>query len=292
MVGRVLYITVLFILGSYAQRENFVIEGNDNIVTSEVQFNEFNFGSNWRGPAQSIVCINYRYDEAATNEFGEPDQSFRYFPPGSLAGASITDSGDGQSILRLSGVNAAHVGEYIAVATNEHGEDRASAFVTQGVAPFITEGSVKSEVGQAPRIPDGFTIVRIDSGQSRTIDVGGQVNIEEGGSVTLSADDIEGQPGRNFIWTYRNDPTEPFGPLPSSTRINQGVSGTTGLLTINNTDRTIYGDYRVVASNRFGESVPVTTIVGAPPIIRFSSGSVTSGQGEIGNDFTFRLTID
>ena len=92
MRGGVLYITVLFILGSYAQRDNFVIEGNDNIVTSVVQFNEFNFGSNWRGPAQSTVCINYRYDEAATNEFGEPDQSFRYFPPGETIPIPLTFS--------------------------------------------------------------------------------------------------------------------------------------------------------------------------------------------------------
>ena len=54
---------------------------------------------------------------------------------------------------------------------------------------------------------------------------------------------------------------------------------------MNNIDMTLYGEYQVVATNEFGSSVPVTTIVGAPPIIRYSSGTVTSGRGEIGNNF-------
>ena len=92
MIGKVLYITVLFMLGSYAQRENFIIEGNENLVTSEVQSNEFNFGSNWRGPTESTVCINYRYDEAATSAFNVPEQSFHYFPPGETTFIPLTFS--------------------------------------------------------------------------------------------------------------------------------------------------------------------------------------------------------
>ena len=82
MIGRVLIISVLYMLGSYAQRENFIIEGNENFVESEVQFNEFKFGSNWQGPAQSTVCIDFTHDENATSQFGEPEVSFRFFPPG------------------------------------------------------------------------------------------------------------------------------------------------------------------------------------------------------------------
>ena len=41
--------------------------------------------------------------------------------------------------------------------------------------------------------------------------------------------------------------------------ITEGVSGTTGFLTINTIDMIIYGEYRVVAANYFGSSVPVTT---------------------------------
>ena len=166
-----------------------------------------------------------------------------------------------------------------AAGPNTYGTFRAEASNSAG------SDAVISQVGQAPRIEVSGSLIRIVSGQTRNVDVGGQVNIQEGGSVVLQAEDIEGQPGRNFIWTYRNNPTGPFGPLPSSTRINPDVSGNTGLLTINNIDRTIYGEYRVVATNDFGTSAPVTTVVGGPPIIRFSSGTVTSGQGEIGNDF-------
>ena len=162
---------------------------------------------------------------------------------------------------------------------NTYGTFRAQASNSAGSDAAI------SQVGQAPRIEPNSNLIRIVSGQTRIIDVGAKINIEEGGTVILEADNIEGQPGRTFIWSYRNSPTGTFGPLPSSTRITQGVSGTTGTLTINNIDRTLYGEYQVVATNEFGSSVPVTTIVGAPPIIRFSSGTVTSGRGEIGNDF-------
>ena len=162
---------------------------------------------------------------------------------------------------------------------NTYGTYRAQASNSVGSDAAI------SQVGQAPRIEPNSSLIRILSGQTRRVGFGAQINIEEGGTVILESEDIEGQPGRTFVWTYRNSPTGTFGPLPSSTRITQGVSGTTGTLTINNIDRTLYGEYQVVATNEFGSSVPVTTIVGAPPIIRYSSGTVTSGRGEIGNNF-------
>eukprot|EP00800_Vazella_pourtalesii_P014114 TRINITY_DN349_c0_g1_i8.p1 TRINITY_DN349_c0_g1~~TRINITY_DN349_c0_g1_i8.p1 ORF type:complete len:1376 (+),score=263.96 TRINITY_DN349_c0_g1_i8:789-4916(+) len=226
------------------------------------------------GPGETVTI-------AVNDIAGREPSSIRFFrsPPGSQQFVDITDN-PAYTITTTQGAD----GFTDSTISFTAGPDTYGTFRAQASNSAGSDAAI-SQVGQAPRIPDIFNIVRIVSGQSRTVDVGGQIYVQEGGSVTLSADDIEGQPARNFIWTYRNDPTDPFGPLPSSTRINQGVSGTTGLLTINNIDRTIYGEYRVVATNEFGESDPVTTIVGAPPIIRFSSGTVTSGQGEIGNDF-------
>ena len=214
------------------------------------------------GPGETVTI-------AVNDIAGREPSSIRFFrsPPGSQQFVDITDN-PAYTITTTQGAD----GFTDSTISFTAGPDTYGTFRAQASNSAGSDAAI-SQVGQAPRIPDIFNIVRIVSGQSRTVDVGGQIYVQEGGSVTLSADDIEGQPARNFIWTYRNDPTDPFGPLPSSTRINQGVSGTTGLLTINNIDRTIYGEYRVVATNEFGESDPVTTIVGAPPIIRFSSAS-------------------
>ena len=35
MIGKALFITALFVFGSCAQRENFIIEGNENFVESQ-----------------------------------------------------------------------------------------------------------------------------------------------------------------------------------------------------------------------------------------------------------------
>ena len=200
-------------------------------------------------------------------------------PPGGSTFVAITDSppfdistqvnadGKTESVLTFT-VGADTYGTYRAQASNSAGTDVAV-----------------SVVGQPPRVNSRFTIKKVGAGESATIEVGGQVNIEEGGTLSLTATDLEGQPGRVFEWTYRNTPTGPFIPLPTTSNIREFASGNLGTLQISNIDRSQYGEYRVRATNEFGESNEVTTIVGAPPIIRFSTGTETDGEGEIGQNF-------
>ncbi|KAI6653198.1 ADAMTS-like protein 2 [Oopsacas minuta] len=164
------------------------------------------------------------------------------------------------------------------VGADTYGTYRAEAMNSAGTDAAI------SQVGQPPRVIDRFNLITISAGSSRTVPVGAQIGVAESGSVTLTATDVDGQPGRQFVWTYRNDPDGPFLPLPAN-RITESVDGNVGSLIINSIDRSQYGEYRVIATNQFGESTPVTTVVGGPPIIRFSSGVETDGEGEIGNNF-------
>ena len=423
MRGGVLFITTLFILGSYAQRENFINEGNENLDESEVQLYEFNFGSNWRGPSPSTVYIDFSYDQEATTPFGEPDETFRFYPPGetgsipltfslqpedfttfpfvfpvivndprvcpnitkraptnqisiqggpscnggyeyqvtvgerydvarsnieytlgsppdlvessqvltpapntfygklgatfqvgvegtetviinatdfqgeprgsirwyfraggtgaetllpgSLAGVTITDAGDGQSTLSLSGVNTAHVGQYIARATNEHGEDSASAFVTQGVGPFIIEGSGQSD--------------------SSSFRVGANRNVNPGETITIRAEDRQSDPSSTITWSYSRSESGPYsvitsgGPYSISSSSGSGNVGTNSSLRISNVGPGQYGYYRAEAVNPQGTYISSSSLVGRCCQLNLGSGIETDGDGNIGSDFNTNL---
>ena len=416
MMGRALFITALFILGSYAQRKNFITEGNQNFDESEVQIYEFNFGSNWRGPASSTVYIDFSYDQEATTPFGEPDETFRFYPPGetesipltfslqpkdftsfpfvfpvivdnsricpditkraptnqisiqggpscnggyeyqvtvgerydvarsnieyigrsppdlvessqvltpapntfygklgatfqvgvegtetviinatdfqgdprgsiqwyfraggtgaetllpgSLAGVTITNAGDGQSILRLSGVNTAHVGQYIARATNEHGEDSASAFVIQGVGPLIIEGSGQSG--------------------SNSFRVGANRNVNPGETITIRAEDRQSDPSSTITWSYSRSESGPYsvvtngGPYSISSSSGSGNVGTDSSLRISNVGPGQYGYYRAEAVNPQGTYISRSSLVGRAPQLNWGPVSKRMETGTSG----------
>ena len=232
-------------------------------------------GDSFQAPSGQLVTIcatDLTGVEASTIQFSR-------IPPGGGTFVSVPNSppfsincqtnADGKTECCLSfTVGSNTYGTYRAQASNSAGSD--AAF---------------SVVGQPPRLDSRFTIMRVRAGESSTIEVGGEINIDEGGTLILSTTDLEGQPGRNFVWTYRNSPTGPFIPLPTTSNIREFATGNVGTLQISNIDRSMYGEYRVTANNEFGVSNQVRTIVGAPPIVRFSTGTETDGEGEIGQNF-------
>ena len=246
-------------------------ERSDTINTG----NTGKIGGSFQAPTGQVISIranDLTGVEASTVQWTR-------IPPGGDTFVPVTNSapfaissqpgadGKTESVLTFT-VGPDTYGTYRAQASNSAGSD-----------------SAISVVGQPPQLDSRFTARRVTSGQSSTIAVGGQVNIDEGGTLSLTATDLEGQPGRNFEWTYRNDPSGPFVPLPASSKISEFANENVGTLQISNIDRTMYGEYRVRATNEFGESNEVTTIVGAAPIIRFSTGTETDGTGEIGQNF-------
>ena len=250
-------------------------ERSDTINTG----NTGKIGGSFQAPTGQVISIranDLTGVEASTVQWTR-------IPPGGDTFVPVTNSapfaissqpgadGKTESVLTFT-VGPDTYGTYRAQASNSAGSD-----------------SAISVVGQPPQLDSRFTARRVTSGQSSTIAVGGQVNIDEGGTLSLTATDLEGQPGRNFEWTYRNDPSGPFVPLPASSKISEFANENVGTLQISNIDRTMYGEYRVRATNEFGESNEVTTIVGAAPIIRFSTGTETDGMGEIGQNFVIPI---
>ena len=281
MKTQFIYIFAIFILGIYAQVPPHVQRGSSSSIVSD--------GDGIIGESFNVIpgqTITIR-----ANDFTGVEPSIIHWsriPQGETEFINITsdatfsittsqnENGFTESSITFT-VESGIYGTYKAQAINSAGTDNAV-----------------SEVGQSPRIESRLNFIDVRSGESETIDVGGFVNIEEDGSVTLTATDTV-QHGRYFTWTYRNDPTGTFQPIQVSTVISQSVVDDTGYLTISNINRSYYGEYNVIASNMFGESTAVST-VGGTPYIRFSTGIETDGEGEIGNNFlipsnkTLRIT--
>ena len=236
--------------------------------------NDGNIGELFKASVGNAITI-YANDVAGVEE-----SVIRWYriPPGGTNFVEITS--DSTFIIR-SDANAQGFTESslsFIVGSNTFGTYRAEASNDAG-----SDASI-SVVGQAPRIVGSFTTIGIDAGESRTVNVGGQVNIEEGGTINLVVTDIDGQPDRTFFWFYRNTVDGPFEPLPAFSNIGRLVNGNVGTLVINSLFGAQHGEYRVQATNEFGESTNVTTTVGGPPIIRVLTGVETDGSGEIGQD--------
>ena len=213
---------------------------------------------------------------------GREASAIRWFriPPGGTSFIPVVNDGTYTITSQLNAQGFTDSTLSFPVGSNTFGTYRAEASNSAG------NDAALSVVGRGPRIDGELTFPpTIGSGQSRTVNVGAQISISDGGTVSLAATDLEGQPGRTFTWYYRSTTNGPFGPLPTSSNIRQLVNGNIGTLQISNLDRSQYGDYLVQATNQFGESTNVTTRVGGPPIIRVLTGTETDGEGEIGQDF-------
>ena len=218
----------------------------------------------------------------ATDIIGNPGGSIQWFLtaagstgriplPGSLTGITIETPQIGTSILQIGEINAAHLGEYVAVATNSEGTDTASAFITEGVAPFIIRGSGQSGISN--------------------FSVGANRAITPGDTVSIRAEDQQSNPSAVTTWSYSSSALGPFAPISSGGTNSISQTGTSNIgidstLTITNTQDAQLGYYRAEAVNAFGTSTS-TTLVGRSPGIRRGSGVISVGGTEdIGTSFT------
>ena len=432
---KIVFIAILLAVSYSNGQEDFIIEGTDNFVVTEINDYSFRFGSNCSGPSGSTVSITYEYNRAALREFGEPGEAICFIPPGettciliefqsnfetfvngeftfglidnidsricsnikkiiptniirigngdpscngvyrytvtvgekvdtadsiikfiiggqpprfqirdevtsldantyegylgttfqstvvstktirinaadiqgeplgdivwtfkaegsstetslpgSLAGVTITSGGAGQSELEISGVTQVHIGEYIAVATNSHGSHRASAFVTQGAAPFIIEGSGQSS--------------------SSSFRVGARRAGSVGETISIRAEDAQSDPSSTITWWYSRTQSGPFTAISSggaytiSASSGPGNVGTDSTLTISNVQAGHFGYYYyiAVATNEFGtysSRASLVQMVGRAPRLIRGSGIATSGSDNIGAQYhgTQRSTI-
>ena len=269
-----IHIFTIFIVGIYAQAPPHIQRGRSNSIVSD---GEGIIGESFNASPGQTITIRANdltgIEHSLFNWFRIPQGETEFISIVSDTTFSITTSQNEftESSITFTAESDTY-GTYKAEAINSAGTDE-----------------VVSEVGQSPRVENSFSIISVRSGQSRTVDVGAYVNIEEDGSVTLIATDLVEQPERYFTWTYKNNPTDTFQPISVSAAINQSAVGNTGYLTLSDIDRSYHGEYSVIATNVFGESSAVSTIVGGPPLIRSSTGTETDGEGEIGNDFLIPL---
>ena len=157
------------------------------------------------------------------------------------------------------------------MATNEHGEDRASAFVTQGVAPFITEGSGQSG--------------------SSSFRVGANRDVNPGETITIRAEDSQSNPSSTITWSYSRSESGPYsaitsgGPYSISSSSGSGNVGTDSRLRISNVGSGQYGYYRATAVNPHGTVTSSSSLIGRSPQLNLGSGIETDGNGNIGSDY-------
>ena len=272
MITQFIHIFAIFVLGIYAQAPPHIQRGSSSSIVSDgdgIIGDSFNAlaGQTITIRANDLTGVEPSIFHWSTIPQGETD--FTNITSDTTFSITTSQNANGftESFITFT-VEANIYGTYKAQAINSAGKDNAV-----------------SEVGQSPRVANSNSFITVRSGQSRSIGVGGNVNIEEGGSVTLIATDTVGQPERYFTWTYRNNPTDSFQPIPVSTVIDQSAVDNIGYLTLPGINRSYYGEYNVIATNVFGESIAVSTIVGGPPLIRSSTGTDTDGEGEIGNNF-------